>query len=276
MHRSLPIGDFSRATLLSIKTLRHYQRIGLLDPAGVDPGTGHRRYTADQIPAAQVIRRLRSLDMPLEEISAVISAADLGTRNDLISSHLRRLEAALERARRAAASLRDLLQPPADPDPVEIERRQVPATPAAAVRDTLDLEDFASWFQGALRELYAAIAAQELTPAGHAGGIFATGLFTHERGEATVYVPCANPVRPTGRVAPLTVPAVEVAVITHTGSRHDADRAYGSLGSYVAEHALAAGGPLREFYVVGARDTADEERWRTEIGWPISRTGPGT
>ena len=84
MHRSLAIGDFSRATLLSIKTLRHYQRIGLLDPAGVDPGTGHRRYTADQIPAAQVIRRLRSLDMPLEEISAVISAADLGTRNDLI------------------------------------------------------------------------------------------------------------------------------------------------------------------------------------------------
>ena len=274
MHRSLAIGDFSRATLLSIKALRHYHRIGLLDPAGVDPGTGHRRYTADQIRAAQVIRRLRSLGMPLEEISAVISAADLGTRNDLISCHLRRLEAALERARRAAASLRDLLQPPADPDPVEIERRQVPATPAAAVRDTLDLEDFASWFQGALGELYATIAAQELTPGRDPGGIFATGLFTRERGEATVYLPCAGQVQPTGRVAPLTVPAVEVAVITHLGSHHDADRSYGTLGAYVAEHALGAGGPLREFYLVGARDTSDEELWQTEIGWPILRTGP--
>ena len=133
MHRSLPIGDFSRATHLSIKTLRHYHRIGLLEPADVDPGTGHRRYTADQISTAQVIRRFRALDMPLEEINAVISTSDLATRNDLISGHLSLLEATLARAQRAAASLRDLLQPATDSDPVEIERRQVSAIPAVAV-----------------------------------------------------------------------------------------------------------------------------------------------
>jgi DNA-binding transcriptional MerR regulator len=276
MHRSLPIGDFSRATHLSVKTLRRYHRIGLLEPADVDPRTGHRRYTTDQISTAQVIRRFRSLGMPLAEIIAVISAPDVPTRNALISGHLSRLEATLERAQRAAASLCDLLQPPAGSGPAEIERRQVPATPAAAVRDVLDLEDAASWFQGALGELYATIAAQELTPAGHAGGVFASELFTHERGEATVYVPCAGPVRPTGRVTAVTVPPVEVALITHLGSRYDVDRAYGSLGSYVAEHALAAKGPLREFYAVGARETADEALWRTEIGWPIFHTAPGT
>jgi DNA-binding transcriptional MerR regulator len=46
----MAIGDFSRATHLNIKTLRHYHRIGLLEPAEVDPATGHRRYTTDQIP----------------------------------------------------------------------------------------------------------------------------------------------------------------------------------------------------------------------------------
>lgn len=105
---------------------------------------------------------------------------------------------------------------------------------------------------------------------------FPAGLFTHERGEVTVYVPCAEAIRPSGRVAALTVPAVEVAVISHIGSRHDVDRAYGSLGSYVAEHALGVDGPLREFYVVGAHDTDDETLWRTEIGWPICHTGPDT
>ena len=49
MRTTLAIGDFSQATHLSIKTLRHYHRVGLLEPADVDPGTGHRRYTADQI-----------------------------------------------------------------------------------------------------------------------------------------------------------------------------------------------------------------------------------
>jgi DNA-binding transcriptional MerR regulator len=189
MQRSLPIGDFSRATHLSIKTLRHYHRIGLLEPADVDSGTGHRRYTTDQIATAQVIRRFRSLDMPLEEIHAVIAAPDLATRNDLIAGHLSRLEATLARTQEATASLRDLLQPPAVCAPVVIEHRQVPSTPAVAVRDVLDADDAASWFQGALGELYATVAAQKLTPAGPAGGIYASDLFTHERGEATVYVP---------------------------------------------------------------------------------------
>jgi DNA-binding transcriptional MerR regulator len=61
MDHALAIGDFSRATHMSIKTLRHYHRVGLLEPAQVDPFTGYRRYTAAQIPTAQVIRRFRQL-----------------------------------------------------------------------------------------------------------------------------------------------------------------------------------------------------------------------
>jgi DNA-binding transcriptional MerR regulator len=71
MASSLPIGDFSRATHMSIKTLRHYHRVGLLEPADVDKFTGHRRYTTQQIPTAQVIRRFRELDMPIEEIRGI-------------------------------------------------------------------------------------------------------------------------------------------------------------------------------------------------------------
>ena len=72
MPASLTIGDFSRATHLSVKTLRHYHHIGLLEPADVDPDTGYRRYATDQIPTAQVIRRFRDLDMPLDQIHAVL------------------------------------------------------------------------------------------------------------------------------------------------------------------------------------------------------------
>jgi DNA-binding transcriptional MerR regulator len=49
MAATLSIGDFSRATNLSVKTLRYYHRVGLLAPAGVDPHTSYRRYTVDQI-----------------------------------------------------------------------------------------------------------------------------------------------------------------------------------------------------------------------------------
>jgi DNA-binding transcriptional MerR regulator len=274
MQSSLAIGDFSRATHLNIKTLRHYHRIGLLEPAHVDPDTGHRRYSTDQIPTAQVIKRFRSLDMPLEEIHAVIATPDLAARNELIAGHLRRLEMTLARTQQAAASLRDLLEPPTDAIPVAIEHRRMPAMPAAAVSEVIDVKDATGWYQGALGELHALLAARKVTPVGPGGAIYANDLFSYARGQATVFVPCDQTVRATGRVTALVVPEVELAVVTHLGAHdNDVDLAYGSLAAYVTDHALGVEGPIREYYVIGPHETTDENQWRTEIGWPIFHTG---
>jgi DNA-binding transcriptional MerR regulator len=70
----LPIGDFSRMTYLSVKALRHYHEVGLLDPRRIDPATGYRLYDPSQVSTAQVIRRLRDLGMPLEDIGGPRSA----------------------------------------------------------------------------------------------------------------------------------------------------------------------------------------------------------
>src|ERR1700728_3152774 len=110
MSSSLAIGDFSRATHLTVKTLRHYHETGLLEPAQVDPQTGYRRYTTEQIQTAQIIRRFRDLDMPLNEIRAVLSAPDVQSCNEFIAAHLQRMGGDLARAQTAVASLRDLLE----------------------------------------------------------------------------------------------------------------------------------------------------------------------
>ena len=107
----LAIGDFSRATQLSVKMLRHSHQIGLLEPVDVDRATGYRRYSTDQIPTAQIIRRFRTLEMPLDEIRTVMSTNDIRQRNDLINAHLTRLETQLAQTTRAVESLRELLEP---------------------------------------------------------------------------------------------------------------------------------------------------------------------
>jgi DNA-binding transcriptional MerR regulator len=268
---SLSIGDFSRATHLSIKTLRHYHRLELLAPADVDPDTGYRRYTTEQIPQAQVIRRFRDLDMPLEQIRAVLVAPDLRARNDLIAAHLTRLEHDLARTTDAVASLRDLLADPAHLAPVR--HRRVAATPAATITSVVSAAELLPWFLGALGELYATLEASGASPAGPAGGSYATELFADEKGEATVFVPTATEVPLIGRVSPRVIPATELAVILHQGSHDDVDRSYGALATYVTEHALQVDGPIREYYLVGRRDTSDAAAWQTEIGWPIFSTG---
>lgn len=272
----LSIGDFSRATHLTVKTLRHYHQTGLLEPADVDPHTGYRRYTVEQLPAAQVIRRLRDLDMPLEQIQAVLATSDPQARHDRIAAHLSRLEDELGRTQRAVSALRDLLVPNAKDSP-EVELRRVPAVPAAVITETVDAEDSVTWLQGALGELHACLTAQHVPDTGPAGGIYADELFTHHRGQVTIFVPCAHPVRPVGRVSGQVVPSAELAVMTHCGSPTDVDRTYAVLAAHVARHALAVDGPIREYYLVGQRDTTDTTQWRTEIGWPVFLTaaGPG-
>jgi DNA-binding transcriptional MerR regulator len=262
---------------MTVKTLRHYHQIGLLEPADVDPDTGYRRYSTGQIPAAQVISRLRALDMPLTEIQGVLSAPDVRDRSQRIAAHLNRLEEQLGRTQSAVASLRDMLTAPQPGDvPARIELRSMPAVVAAAITEVVGAEDSPVWLQGALGELHATLTAQNVRASGSAGGVFADEVFTHHRGQATIFVPCAGPVRPMGRVTAELIPSVELAVIEHTGPPADVDRAYGTLAAYVARHALTVSGPIREYYLVGQRDTLDSAQWRTEIGWPIFRTRPAT
>ncbi|WP_308167326.1 MerR family transcriptional regulator [Catellatospora tritici] len=65
-------GEFGAATRLSPKALRLYADQGLLIPAGVDPGTGYRRYHRDQVPRGRLIARLRALDLPLARIATLL------------------------------------------------------------------------------------------------------------------------------------------------------------------------------------------------------------
>jgi DNA-binding transcriptional MerR regulator len=269
MDGSLTIGDFSRVTFLSVKTLRHYHRVGLLEPADVDPVTGYRRYTSVQIPIAQVIRRFRDLDMPLDDIGAVLRAPDQTTRSQLIAAHLTRLEETLAETQRAVASLRDLLEHPTLSE--VIEHRRIPATQTAAVTSTVEVRDLAAWYQGAMGEIQGTLSAQGIVASGPPGGIYAHELFTEERGDATLFFPVTGEVRPVGRVGPIWVPGAELAVIVHNGSHDDLDRSYGALATYVSERALAVDGLIREYYLVGPPDD-DESTWRTEICWPIFDT----
>jgi DNA-binding transcriptional MerR regulator len=253
-----------------VKTLRNYHRLGLLDPADVDPATGYRRYSSDQIPTAQIIRRFRDLDMPLEEIAAVLNAPDVGTRNSLLSDHLARLESELAQTQAAVASLRSLLDGP--PPALALTHRREPPIEAAAIAAVVDLEDLSPWFQGALGELQATVDAQNRRANGPPGALITDEFFSEERGEVTVFLPTSRPVRSVGRVSPTRLPATELATIVHHGSHDEIDRAYGALAAYVSQQALAVNGPVRERYLVGRLDTSDQTRWRTEIGWPIFDT----
>ena len=269
MRALVSIGDFSRMTFLSVKALRHYHEVGLLPPAEIDPDTGYRRYELAQVPTAQVIRRLRELDMSLEDVRAVIEAPDVGARNEAIGAHLRRMEGQLEQTRATVESLRLLLDEHSPP-PIAVEYRVSEPAEALAVNERIEHADMFDWLDAAFAELHSALKA-----GGRAGpdtALFSSELLEDEVGEIVALVPIESAQAAVGRVEPLQLPRVEYAIAVHTGSLESADRTYAALGAVVAERAIGVQGPILETYLVGASDTPDESRHRTEIGWPVFQT----
>jgi DNA-binding transcriptional MerR regulator len=101
----LTTGEFSRRSQLSIKALRLYDRLGLLRPAAVDGRNGYRGYDESQLFTARLIVLLRSLDMPLQEVARVVSAAGPEAA-DLIESYWASQERRFAAQRQIAATVR--------------------------------------------------------------------------------------------------------------------------------------------------------------------------
>ncbi|MGW9205393.1 MerR family transcriptional regulator [Embleya sp. NPDC055664] len=91
----LGIGDFARATGLTVKALRWYDEQGVLVPADVDPGTRYRRYSVGQLEQAGVVRALRAAGVPLAEVRIAVAAG--GSPQQAL--HARREAVRVERAR---------------------------------------------------------------------------------------------------------------------------------------------------------------------------------
>src|SRR5690242_15155271 len=68
----LKIGDFARRSQVSLDTLRHYDTLGLLKPAEVDPFTGYRYYAFHQLGRLNRILALKDLGLSLEQVAQML------------------------------------------------------------------------------------------------------------------------------------------------------------------------------------------------------------
>jgi DNA-binding transcriptional MerR regulator len=261
------IGSFSRLTHLSVKALRHYQDVGLLEPAAVDGVTGYRRYGIDQIADAQLIRRLRALEMPVDDVRAVLQAPDEPSRNRIVLAHLDRMERRLDETQAAVVSLRSLLSEPVSPAAVEI--RSCPDTRVLALREQVNHTDIQAWCSDAFGRLDAAVRQAGLEPAGPSGGLYPQEYFEHGRGVVTVFVPVDRAASVAAPMQVIDLPAATLAVALHLGPYADLDRTYGALGGSLAERRIQGAGPIREHYLVTPAETDDPRRLRTEVCWPV-------
>jgi DNA-binding transcriptional MerR regulator len=133
----LTIGAFGDRCGLSPSALRFYDQCGLLRPAAVDDSTGYRYYSADQVPHAELVRRLRQAEMPMAVVSRFVAAGPV-QRLVLLDEHVAYMEERALSVRRAISEVRARLS--------GAERQEAPwgcVVPAERLAGALDEVRFA-------------------------------------------------------------------------------------------------------------------------------------
>lgn len=245
----LPIGAFARLCRLSVKQLRHYDEVGLLTPARVDPATGYRYYRRDQVRDAMAIALLRTLDVPLGAIAEVLGG-DEEARAAALRAEQARLESRIAAQRRSWQALDRLLADGLLRQEVVLARE--PARRLLVVRAVCAAEEIGAATAGCVARLMAAF------PAGSSAGwsppvwgIFPADLEPPMRILVGVQSAAAAP--PGTEVEHL--PAGPAAVTTHLGPYEQLPVTYHAVFAWIHEHGLRPRGTAREAYLADPTST---------------------
>ncbi|MGP4100719.1 MerR family transcriptional regulator [Nonomuraea sp. KM90] len=266
------IGDFARLGLVSVRMLRHYDAIGLLRPAHVDPATGYRSYQAEQLARLNRIVAIKDLGFTLEQVRAIldekVSTEELHGMVRLRRAELEaRISADLARLRSVEARLRTIETEGHMRTAEVVLKRVEPVRVAqlAARAASYQGEDIGPVIGPLFEELCRRVAAACVRIAGP--GI----AHYREEADGSIMVHACLPVN----VAPgghdfevVDLPAVETAAtIIHHGSMEDVGPTFQALAHWIEENGRRSRDLAREISL-HCPDNRDE--WVTELQIEVS------
>ncbi|MFF2951214.1 MerR family transcriptional regulator [Kitasatospora sp. NPDC057965] len=274
----LNIGDFAKHGRVSVRMLRHYDAVGLLRPARVDPFSGYRCYEAAQLARLNRLIALKDLGFTLQQVRAVLDEeVDTAELRGMLRLRRAELAAAMaadaERLARVEARLRTI-ESEGTMSTHDVVVKRVPSVRAAeltGVAASYEPQDIGPVIGPLFEELCGRLAAAGIA---HNGPSVARYEDTGG-GDGSVLirvaVPIAASVDPAGEhgLAVVDLPAIEEAVtVVHRGSMDDSLGAVQALARFIEENGYRSTGYARELYLECPEEVAD---WVTELQEPVQR-----
>ncbi len=268
------IGDFSRLSRVSIKTLRYYDEMGLFKPVEVDRFTGYRYYSASQLPRFNRILALRDLGLSLEQIAQVL---DEGVSSEQLRGMLRlkcaelqqhiadeQARLAMVEARLNAIELEDTMTD------YDVVIKQIEPQLVAGVRDTLANYPEVGRLFDAVFGYLARLGVSDADLIGAAIWYDDEFKTSDIDGEAVVFLKQTLP--ESERVKVYELPAATVASFIHNGAYNRLSQATEAIGRWIEANGYRIVGPNREIYLYCPEPVRqDDESYVTEIQVPVEK-----
>lgn len=270
----IKIGDFSKLSQVSIKTLRYYDEMGLFKPLDVDRFTGYRYYSASQLPRLNRILALKDLRLSLEQIAQVL---DEGVSPEQLRGMLRFKRAELqqhiadeqERLVRVETRLNTIAMEDAMPD-YDVVIKQIDPQLVAGIRDILPSYPAVGRL---FDEVYGHLTRFNV----HGLALVGAAIWHDDEyktsdidGEAVVYLKQSIPEG--GHVKVYELPAATTACVVHKGAYQALNQAYEAIGHWIEVNGYKIVGPNREIYLHCTQPIhQDDDAYVTEIQFPVAK-----
>ncbi|HLG75077.1 MAG TPA: MerR family transcriptional regulator [Ktedonobacteraceae bacterium] len=268
----MKIGDFSKLSQVSIKTLRYYDEVGLLKPSTIDDETGYRFYAVDQLSRLNRILALKDLGFSLQQIGQVLNE---GVSSEQLQGMLRLKQAEVqqqiageqERLARIEARLNSIAMEDDAMSNYDVVLKQVDAQLVAGVRDTLGgYPEVGRLFN----ELYAYLSRYGADGLGVAIWHDDEHKTSNIDGEAVAYL--KQPVPAGERVKVYELLGALMASVIHKGAYNQFSQAYDAIGRWIEANGYTIVGPNRELYLECAQPIRqDDASYVTEIQFPVAK-----
>lgn len=272
-----PIGDVSKMFHISVSSLRHYEKIGLLIPAYVSADSGYRYYGLEQFEVLNTIRYLRALDMPLQEIGDFLQNREVDRMEEKLRRQKKLVRQKQRELRRIEKKIDHRLSRLLDAQTAPLHTvslLHVPACRIAWVENPLKIQQFFD-MEAPIRKLDA-WKQEAVIFLGKVGvGISREHLLS---GETDRYDGIFLLLDQEDRYAGATValPETDCVRLRFSGSHPEAQVQYQKLLGYISEHGLKITGFSREITLIDYGITNDRKKFVTEISIPVERSSAST
>jgi effector-binding domain-containing protein len=267
------IGDFSKLSRISVKTLRYYDEMGLLKPVEVDPFTGYRLYDYSQLSTLNRILALKDLGFSLEEIGRLLddgpSVEQMRGMLKLRETEARqRVREEAERLERIKSRLRQIEQEDVM-SKYDVVIKNVEEVKAASVRDVVPTPPEQGGLWG---ELEGYLAMNRVRPTGACFTLYHDDEFKERDWDLEVCEPIDVDVSGSQRVKVRTLPASTMACTIHNGPFTTISEAYNAIGKWITDNGYRITGPCREVYLRPSKNGSQTDpETVTEIQFPVEK-----
>ncbi len=270
----IKIGDFSKLSQVSVKTLRYYDEMGLLSPVEVDRFTGYRYYSVSQLPRLNRILALKDLGFALEQIAQILND---GVTVDQLRGMLmikkaeqeQRVQEEQDRLTRVEARLRQIEMENVMSN-YEVVIKKVEPLQVASVRGIVPTYSQQS---GLWNELYGQVGRYGNQFVGACLSLYYDEEYKERDVDVEVCQPIGGKVNTQGRVKVYELPAATVACVVHHGPFSTISQAYNALVKWIETGSYRIVGAAREVYLQAPAQAGiqNDPNTVTEIQMPVEK-----